>query len=242
MKSLTFCRFVGNAACLVWIAAISESRIDAAQQGGLPALAERVAALEALVTAQSNQIAMLTGALEAEMHARIEVQLAVLAMATNHADQRVAAEATVRQAADTALQAQISNIQPSPFSATEVSTLHGLAGILTIAQSNIHVAGNISVAGDFAIRDGRTLFVNRIQPIGQTGLGNPAGLTVFAGNVGIGNVGLSITNSLFVDTIQAFQGANYCCCTLTIGDGRVNNSCVGNGIPTIFTSPVLFRR
>jgi hypothetical protein len=128
---------------------------QAAQPAGLPALAERVTALEALVAAQANQIA--------------------------------------------ALQAQLNTIQPQ-FSQPEVSALRGIVGTFTVAETNIHIAGNICVSGDVSVRQGHTLFASHVQPSDGLCGGDTAGVTIFDGNVGI-----QATNTLFVNNLRAFQ-------------------------------------
>ena len=73
----------------------------------------------------------------------------------------------------------------------------------------------------------------------------PAGLTLFAGDVGI-----SKTNTLFLSTIEPIDPAPFPrnTCILKIGDGLINGGlpgpggCAGAGTPTVFLSPVMIRR
>src|SRR5690349_11738436 len=71
---------------------LNECPARAAEKGGLPAVAERVAALEALVSTQSNQIAALIRMLDAERNARIDGQASVLEDATHYTDRQLSAE------------------------------------------------------------------------------------------------------------------------------------------------------
>ena len=179
------------------LTSLCESSVDSAQTGGMPALAERIVALEALVTSQSNQIAILTGALEAEVHARIGGQLATLDGATNYTNERITGEARARVEADALLQAQINDIQPSPFSTPQASTLRRFADVVNMAETDILVSANLCVVGNIAIEDSHTLLANHIQPNGGACTGNLAGLTLFTGNVGI-----TPTNSIFVNSLR----------------------------------------
>jgi hypothetical protein len=168
-------RVLGWASCLGGSLLAGGYSIDAAQAGGLPAVAERVAALEALVSQQSNQIAALMRALDAEARTRL--------------------------AADTALQAQINNsLQPSPFTSAEIETLQGLARVVSVDRTNIHFAASICVGGDIGVPPAHTLFVSHVQPSDGACSGDLAGITVFDGNVGI-----RATNTLYVYNLRAFE-------------------------------------
>jgi hypothetical protein len=227
--------------CLTSSFFLTEIPSQAAQTGGLPALAERVAELETLVSAQSNQITSLLRALDAEMRARMEEGPAVLAASTNFTLQRVAAEAAAREAGDATLQAQITNIQAASFSEPEISTLRALANSLTVTPATIYFSSSLSIGGDVAVADGHTLLINRIEPIGSNGLGNPTGRTVFAGDVGV-----TAANSLFVNRITAFEWVHANECPgVQIGMGQISTACRGNGWPTndppnLLTSRLVF--
>ena len=147
---------------------------DKDSRGGGSPVARRIAALESAVARQMDQISLLKKALDREIAAR--------------------------KAADAALKVQVDHIQQSTFTPVQVSTLKGIASVMSVEHTNVHVAGSICVSGDVAVRQGHTLFVSHIQPSDGDRGGNAAGITIFDGNVGI-----QATNTLFVNNLRAFQ-------------------------------------
>lgn len=154
-------------------------------------------------------------------------------------DRVVALEALVAAQANqiAALQAQLNNIQPQ-FSPAELSALRGIAGRLTVVDTNIHISGNICVSGDVAIRQGQTLFVSHVQPSDGLCGGNAAGVTIFGGNVGI-----QATNTLFVNNLDAFQAIPPTSAELEQSPVRIGPfvqiANTGNGV--IVYGPLIFR-
>lgn len=144
------------------------------RDGDKNSVTRRIRVLEDLVERQARQIVALQKALKHEVNAR----------ATN----------------DILLQLQITNAQQSAFSPAQVETLQGVAAVASVVQSNIYLAGNICVGGNFAVRHGSSLFVSHIQPSDGAWGGDATGIMVIDGNVGI-----QATNTLFVNTLMPFK-------------------------------------
>ena len=167
----------------------------------------------------------------------------VFAFQANYAAQQVIAEAVTRQNADGQLQEQIN--RSNPFSTEEATTLRELASVLTVTPTRLTLARDLFVNSDLAVTPGHTLLLNRVLPINHNWLPAPAGVTMF-----LGDVGISRTNTLFLDTIAPIdpEPFNRSECVLTIGDGLLNGSlppgggCRETGLPTVFLSPVMIRR
>jgi hypothetical protein len=170
------------------------------QAGGLPALTERVAALESMVATQSNQIALLRRALLDEVEARIRADVRVFGASSNQITRQIVREAASRQAGDVALQNQINHLPGSEFTADQITLLKSLAGVLAVTGTNVHVAGGLCVSGNLAVAGPHSLLVDYVMPSDGACSGNPAGLTIFGGNVGI-----MATNTLYVNQLRAFS-------------------------------------
>jgi hypothetical protein len=105
----------------------------AQQTGGLPALAKRVAALEALVGSQQTTIDELKSQLAAEAAARQQGDSDTLAAAKAYTDSEVGAEAARAMAAEAAIQTSVSALQ----ALTAPMSLSG--NDLTFTGINVHI-------------------------------------------------------------------------------------------------------